>query len=516
MTEAAASRARFALLVAFVAIAITAPRLWLHELWRDEAWVWLVAIDSGALAELFTQLARSGQGYVYPLLCWFLSKLSHAPWLMQALNLVLVGASTWVLVRFAPFRRLECLLVASGYYVFYEYAVISRHYTLGVLLTFAAAASGAAALAPSVDARTTGRRLVVFGVALALLFQVTVYSTIIGIALAAGFVLARGFHPGQVAPVPKRALLVAVAIAALGFVAGIAQLMPTEGTTFAVGWITGWDEAHALSVLQAPWHAFVPITSFDTGFWNNDLLAAKPDWQALAGVAALGLATIILWPRKLALAIFAMGTVAMLAFGYVKYVGLTRHHAHLWLLLVAALWLDRSVSIAQPLSAARRGIGEWLLLAVLVFQSLCTAWASWIDARAPFSNGDATAALIRANALDAMPMLGYREPPAASVSLALGAREMYSPSHDDFRTHTDWGPLQRDLQPQELRCAARRLAAREGRDVLLVLNAPIPHWPELQPVAAATGAIVPTENYWLHRLVFAQLPATLPSSGCPN
>ena len=44
--ESAAERSRFAWLVAAIFFLLTVPRLLLHELWRDEAWQWLVIIES--------------------------------------------------------------------------------------------------------------------------------------------------------------------------------------------------------------------------------------------------------------------------------------------------------------------------------------------------------------------------------------------------------------------------------------------------------------------------------------
>src|SRR5215203_271497 len=49
--EPAAGRLRFAGLVAAACLLLTAPRLLLHELWRDEAWLWIVVTGSRSLAD---------------------------------------------------------------------------------------------------------------------------------------------------------------------------------------------------------------------------------------------------------------------------------------------------------------------------------------------------------------------------------------------------------------------------------------------------------------------------------
>ena len=51
--ESTAERLRFAGLVAAIFVLLTVPRLLLHELWRDEAWLWLVVTESRSPADLF-------------------------------------------------------------------------------------------------------------------------------------------------------------------------------------------------------------------------------------------------------------------------------------------------------------------------------------------------------------------------------------------------------------------------------------------------------------------------------
>jgi hypothetical protein len=143
-------------------------------------------------------------------------------------------------------------------------------------------------------------------------------------------------------------------------------------------------------------------------------------------------------------------------------------------------------------------------------------FASWMDLRHPFSNGAATAELIRSAGLDRHPLLGSREPPAATVALYLG-QPLYSPSRKVFVTHPDWGPEQRELSDQELRCAARELAAREARDIVLVMNRELlPLWEELDPAGSRLGAIVKSEDYHLYWLRYNRVGPTVQAAQCPG
>ncbi len=495
--ESDAGRPLFAGLVAAAFVLLTVPRLLLHELWRDESWLWLVVQESRSVHDLFQPLARSGQGYLFPLLCFLAGQVSTSPRAMQLMHLVLAGGAAFAFARWAPLGRRERALFVLGYFPFYEYAVISRHYAAGALLAWLACA-----------AALSRRPALALGAALALLCQTTVYGYILALAIACGWLLDRWFRRGELAPLPRGEAAAGLALALAGAVAGLIQLIPLPGTSFAPGWRFGWDAAQAGQTLRMPWRTFVPLPRLDLHFWNTNLLDAWPGLQTLAGLLTLALAIALLWPRKAALATFCLGAAGILAFGYVKYAGVLRHQGHLWLLFAAALWLGGGFREED-----RRSWRARTLLVLLIVHCGAAAFASWMDLRHPFSNGAATAELIRGEGLDRLPLFGSREPPAATVALALG-RPLYSPSRGVFVTHPDWGPEQRELSAREVRCAARELARREAGDIVLVMSSELPPWEELTAAGSRVGAIVSTEDYHLYRLLYSRLGSTAQAAGC--
>ena len=75
--------------------------------------------------------------------------------------------------------------------------------------------------------------------------------------------------PGAGAAVPRGEAAAGLALALAGAVAGLVQLIPAPGTSFAPGWRFGWDPAHAAQVLRMPWRAFVPLPRPGLHFWNT-------------------------------------------------------------------------------------------------------------------------------------------------------------------------------------------------------------------------------------------------------
>ena len=496
---AAPSERRFAWWVAAAFAVLTLPRLLAHELWRDEAWLWLVVGESPTLSDLWGPLARSGQGNLFP----FLAYLAHRVWAswraMQVLHLLIASGAAFAFVRWAPLSRRQRALFLLGYFPFYEYAVISRHYAAGMLLTWLAIAA------------TRGRRPALgLGLALGLLCQTTVYGFVLAAAIAAGWLGDRWLQRRELAPLPRGEALVGLACGLAGAVAGVCQLRPLPGTSFAPAWHFGWEPELAARVLRVPWRAFVPLPRPELHFWNSNLLDGWPALQTLLGVTMLALAVALLWPRRAALLAFGVGGLGLAAFAYLKYVGAERHGGHWWLLFAGALWLGGGLDAPPGRPAWRSAV----LSTLLVAQVAAAAFASGMDLAHPFSNGARAAQRLRELGPDPAPLLGYREPPAASVALALG-RPLYAPSRRLFTTHPDWGPEQRDLGPEELRCAARELAQRSAHEAVLVLNHRLPPWPEVELAASIEGAIVASEDYYLYRLRRSGLAATALAAACP-
>jgi hypothetical protein len=253
----------------------------------------------------------------------------------------------------------------------------------------------------------------------------------------------------------------------------------------------------------------LPLPRPGLHFWNSNLLDSWPGAHAVAGLLAVGLAAALLWRCKAALVTFCVGGAGFLAFGYLKLVGSLRHHGHWWILLAAALWMAG----AQQLEDGRPSWRDRVLIFLLIVHCVAGGFASWMDIRHPFSNAAAIAQTIRLEGLDRHTLVAGREPNAAPVALALGS-PLYFPGRDTLGSYPDWGPEQRELSDEQLRCAARALARWEGRDVILVMNRELPPWEEIDEAGSRLGAIEPTEDYRLYWLRFSRLGLGAPATGC--
>ena len=107
-----------------------------HEMWRDEFEPWLVAKDNPSLADLYQAIRYEKHPVAWYLVLYIITRLTSAPLSLQLFHVALASLSAWLVLRYAPFRLGQKVLLIFGYYLFFEYNIISRNYALGILSLF--------------------------------------------------------------------------------------------------------------------------------------------------------------------------------------------------------------------------------------------------------------------------------------------------------------------------------------------------------------------------------------------
>src|SRR5688572_19125283 len=111
---------RFALAGAAALLVLAVLRVAFHEPWRDELHAWLFARNSSSLLDLAHNLRYEGHPILWYLPLWGLARLTANPVAMQVLLVAISTATAWVVLRHAPFSRVERVLLVLGYFFFYE------------------------------------------------------------------------------------------------------------------------------------------------------------------------------------------------------------------------------------------------------------------------------------------------------------------------------------------------------------------------------------------------------------
>jgi hypothetical protein len=489
--------------------AIAVVRALTHVMWRDELEVFMLAQGHASLFDLFRALDYTGHPGLWPALVWLITKATSDPFWMQVAHAALAVAASVIVYRWAPFSKLEKILLLASYFLFFEYFVISRSYVLLVLIGFAFVAirqhRGDWTLAP--------------WLLLGLLANVHLLGAICSIAL--GAILA-------IEQVRRGPVLLAGGAGYLAMLT-LAVVAMTPAPDFGPwGRDFAFDLSRVGSRLAYAVGPFVPLNSDvvrsalafavnpDSApvpkLWNvsalSDLVAlsqANEQPLRLALMFAAPVAMCWLIARSpLAVLQFVLAYVGIIAFAAIwDFAGDARHHGVVFLAFIAAVWTARAQRSPTVLSSAL----FVLLLAINAFAGLLTL----ASAARPFSESRSAAAWLRQNHLADAFLIGSRDAQVSSVSGYLG-RPIYYLECECRGTFVVWN----DKRNSMISDAEfwRRLAIAANRagqaDAILIRYRPVasaelarnPADLLLTELARFTGATT-DENYWIYRLGMA-------------
>jgi hypothetical protein len=333
-----------------------------HEPWFDEAQAWLLARDAGPAHLFLRQLHYEGTPGLWHALLMVPAKLGLPYWTMNVLSALLGSLAVLLVVRCSPFPWPVKLLLPFSYFVFYQYAVVARNYSLLAPLLF---------LVAVVYPRRFERVYLYVGL-LALTANLSGHGAMIAGSLMAlhGVETLRRWR-SMTGP-SRRAHLVAFGAftAVAGFIAF--QLLPIPADL---------DFPHGFPVR--------PETLAATaGAMIDGALGDQPALTLF--VLAVCVAFMV---RARTLAVYLLPTVAVVVFATFAFRNVW-HDGILFLLLVFGLWVAMT---ARPEPAR----GRWqvlLLVAIVPLLALHVTWSvrSFVyDVRSPYSGSRELAAFLR-------------------------------------------------------------------------------------------------------------------------
>lgn len=470
-----------------------------HPLWQDEWQAWLIARGSGSLTELFHNIRYDGHPGLWYLFLYLLSRWTSHPLAIQLFHLGLATTTVWIFLRYSPFTRLQKILFIFGYFPFFEYAIISRNYAAGILLIFTYCA---------IFVQTLPKKHLLLAGLLFLLCQTSVYGVLLAMALGAALIF-RELWDNRFNPIrPQRGLIIFSAILGAGIFLAVLQLMPPHDSGFAVDWRGNFDWPVLVRTGNTIWESYIPLPDLNYHFWNTNLIQL-PYLKLFFSLLLLAFPLLLFRRQPSVLTLFSLGTLAILSFTYTKYPGSLRHHGHLFILLIAALWLS-SYSPDRPGESRRFGkIVEFcqqrrngFISLILAAQLTAGLLAASLSLGYPFSAGEETARYIQAHGLDNMLIAGDEDDAASVISGYLN-RPLYYLCANRLGTFVIWDQQRHGLEVSEVLRRCRELARRHRREVLLILNREIitPE-PDIISLRQCTRSIVSKEAFYLYKLTY--------------
>ncbi len=439
---------------------------------------------------------------------------------MQLFHLIIATSVIYLFVKYAPFTRVQKILFMFGYFPLYEYGVISRNYSLGFLLIFAFCAVFQ-------QSRNRNNLLVLSGI-LFLLSQVSAYALIISIILGLMLVFDALIDTEVRKSLSKRKWIVFTAISIFIFgiiISVLQQLLPPDSSSNAAGgWRLAIDFKEMGRAFTIIWKAYVPIPKFRFHFWGSNIIRNHLLQFVLSSLFFCYF--LLLFVRKPAIFfLYTVGTLGIVAVSYAKFYGYIRQHGHLFILLVACLWLsayypDKKIRLKfiDSLSSVCSKYKDKVIILVFATQLIAGIYAGGVDLLYPFSGGKATAQFIKDKQMQDMLLIGDDES-AITVAGYLNKKIYYIRGGRvgsfvtwDKKRVAVWEKKQK-LDRQEVISIAKDQMRRHKKNVLLILNyqpavpASVTEKSEyhLVMIKEFTGNIEPDEQFYLYTLKHDQL-----------
>ncbi|MDP1623580.1 MAG: hypothetical protein Q8M08_14710 [Bacteroidales bacterium] len=493
----------FGILLAYIAVEITG--IMFHPMWRDEIHFWSISGASSSMGDLLHRKGWDGHPDLWYILVYAVRGLSDNPLTMQLLHSGIAILSVFLMLKYAPFTRLQRIFLVFGYYYLFEYAIVSRNYAVEILLLTLILALY----------RHRSRFILLIPVLLFLLVQTNVFGMILCIALLLTWFF-EFFYSGYfktVMTVQKVKLVIGFILVFAGIVYSVQSVLPPAHTgtagisDFSLSQLTLRELIRSVATV---WKAWIPIPDLNFQFWNTNIVRSEVV-QAILALVLMFSAGMLFLKRPVVLFLFIMGLIGIIAFIFIIFFGYLRHHGHLFILLITCLWLNayypesgfslRS-GFFEKLYGWFKKNAELLFSALLIVHILSGIYAFTVQVLIPFSAGKETAQYIRDQKLDRFLIAGDTDISLETVASYLD-REVFYISRNTLATYMDYNPFQRS-DPDESRVlsVADSLMKMKNDTILLVMNYPLKKIPgmNLKKIKSFEKSIVSNEVYYLYLL----------------
>jgi len=373
----------YALAAAYFCLALTGVLH--HELWLDEAHHWLLARDSGNLSELWANTRYEGHPILWNFLLFLISRFTWNPLWMQLLHVCIATAAVVVFLRKAPISLSLKILFVFGYFMVFEYTLISRNYIMGVLFLFLACAA-------------FPKRSLWFYLSLGLVFQTHMVFGIPALALFGTDFIDRIKSKSWNNPQYILGCCIFLGL----FAAGAWQMIPPHDSIF-------FDPIQKLPLTERltkgfafPFKGLFAIPDFRTiHFWNSNILVdVSKTASGVLALAAFALPALIFRSRKALLFVY-LSLIGGQFFFFITQRGATRFDGMALIVLMIGIWIEK---VENP--PKRKFLQRPLVYGILMLQLISGAMAWVQDFRLPFTGSEESAHWLADNGLESRPLVG--------------------------------------------------------------------------------------------------------------
>ncbi|QCS50637.1 hypothetical protein FEK30_15055 [Picosynechococcus sp. PCC 11901] len=446
-----------------------------HAMWRDEMNTWLIVRDSQSFMDMVSNVNYQGHPLLWALSLSVIRNLSINPISMQIFHLILGIIALVVFWYYSPFTHKHKLLFTFGYLPFYQYLLIARNYSLGMLWLF-----GFCAL--FISRRKTYLFLATL---LGLMANSNAYALFLSLSLFCTLIVEFIFDKNHRRKYFQKShkldlLLSALVLFALYALAIYIIAPPADSYNHGgtEGWFLTLDLRHLLRSIGRIFGGYFLIIP-NSKKWLDLVICDS------IIVLALAVFAFSLIKKPVALFFYIVGNLQLLAFTYFRFIGAgPRHFGHFYLILVAALWLAkispesdyflRKADKVNILNISPKAVAKYsniIFTVILCIHFLTGITYGYIrDLIIPYSASKETALYIQVNNLEDQFIVASQDAKMAALSGYL-ERKFYYPELKQMGSFTLFKEPRTIVEHDEiLRQIQDLLISQNIPEILLILN----------------------------------------------
>jgi len=480
-----------------------------HELWLDEAHHWLLARDSNSMLDLIHNTRQEGHPILWNILLYGINTFTNNPIWMQLLHVVLSSTAVYLFLKNGPFTLLFKLLFIFGYYMLFEYTLLSRNYSIGLLFLFLACSM--------YSSRHT--RPVRYFIILAFLANTQDMFLVLSGGLALIWIIEQWQQHRFL--IPKKALL-GLIILGSGVILALAQIIPPENNALLLSSSNIPFKERISKTLIGFFKGIAQLPDFRSShFWNTNLLInlSKP-FSAVLGIASLCIPLVLFAKNKLSLLFVYNCMLVTFVLLYITQLSAARYHGIFVIILIVGFWISfeqkkQATSLLpfisdKVLTTARR----FLIIGIfgLHFVSGLTAYA--LDFAKPFTQAKNTVAFLQENALDHK-VIATKACDGSAISAYL-ERPVFFASSNAYGSYCVWGNPEQVIgrSEKEVLNSLKSVLLQEKESIIFISYQAIfdtnPEWItrdntiKIKFLKSFEESILNKGNYYIYEMELAQ------------
>ncbi|BDA39670.1 hypothetical protein [Candidatus Atelocyanobacterium thalassae] len=449
-----------------------------HAMWRDELNGWLIARDSSSFFDFFESVKYEGHPLLWYFLLWFLNKITANPIIMQIVHWLISVATISIFIIYSPFNALQKILFSFGYFPLYEYSLISRNYAFGILSIFLFCTYF----------HNKYKNYIILAFILAFMANTNAYCLLISIALSITLIFEYYFkkHLGYKVEIKKNHIFLSLIILIIGVSISVFTLLPPVDSTLQGGanqWFLNFDINRLLQTVNRIWRSYVMVII------PSDSKILDLIFFSFLSISLFGCILLSFIKKPVALCFFLIGSLEIIIFTYIKFLGSQRHYGHLYIILISSLWIEnnyddeklykkylenisfRFLHIFSKTIEILTSYRKYLIGIILWLQVIAGMVAFSRDLSIPYSSSKMTANFIQQNNLDNYHIFGSEDFTIAPISGYLN-KKIYYPETKKMGSYVLFNNSRQATNDLEIIGEIEKyfVGKNKNENVLLILN----------------------------------------------